>query len=101
MIDHYSQIDVCEFLICPLPTSCGRLVSGHLKKSVVVKARRVYFNLQRTDVQNIYVRVGQGWQLSCLIAPEVAVWLIQLREQLCIYLAPGVATKVADQLLEG
>jgi len=45
MIDHYSQIDVCEFLICPLPTSCGRLVSGHLKKSVVVKARRVYFNL--------------------------------------------------------
>ena len=43
MIDHYSQLAVCEFLIYPSPRHdqpSGRLASGHLKRSVGVKARR-------------------------------------------------------------
>ena len=84
MIDHYSEIDVCEFLICPLPTSCGRLVSGHLKKSVVVKASgyistcRELASRISTSRLGMVVEFFDSSRSSCLadLALGVAVYLI-------------------------
>ena len=55
-----NKIDICEFLISPSPRldqPCLWLISGHLKRSVVDKARQAKFQ----PVENLrpeYLRVG-------------------------------------------